>query len=166
MTDSRVLTWYGKQVQLDKDLLIEATEGETTPYYMVCLSPQSIWLLLTLLEFYTSFPSRFVGFEDQREVDQLHADALRGLICAVACEQDIQDIVAQLVIMNDTQAEIWNTLGGEDGDLNLRLTEIETALQTLNTTVALLDPLIDKIEPILNGVGVILGAPDVPLNGG
>ncbi len=59
--------------------------------------------------------------------------------------------------------EIRDRLGDTDADIDLRLTEIEAGIATLNTTVGTLDQsaLIDEVEEILNGVGVILGAPDL-----
>jgi len=163
----KLVTHFTKQVHFDKDLLDELTDGETTEYYLFCLSPASRWLLSTLVSFYSEYYNRWDNFSGQREIDQLVAETLEGLGCEVACREDIQAINVTLGEINATMVEIRDALGGETADLDERLVEIKTELADLDLSLVDLGlpDLIDKLEPILNGVGVILGAPTIPLNG-
>ncbi len=163
----KLVTHFTKQVHFDKDLLTDLTEGETTEYYLFCLSPSSRWLLSTLVSFYSEYYNRWDNFTGPREIDQLIAETLEGLNCHMACAEDIQAIDATLGNINTTLQEIRDALGGVTADLDLRLVEIKTEVADLDTALADLGlpDLIDKLEPMLNGIGVILGAPTISSNG-
>jgi len=120
------------------------------------------------LAFIEPYKNRWLNFTGVREIDQLIAETNDGMICPMACQEDIQAINSTLQAISLTLIEMRDRLGGVSGDLDLRLTEIKDEVADLDTTLASLDlvDLLDKLEPILNGVGIILGAPDVPLNGG
>ena len=163
----KLVTHFTKQAHFDKDLLDELTDGETTEYYLFCLSPASRWLLSTLVSFYSEYYNRWDNFSGQREIDQLVAETLEGLGCEVACAEDIQAINTTLGNINTTLGQIRDALGGVTADLDLRLVEIKTEVADLDVALADLGlpDLIDKLEPMLNGIGVILGAPTISSNG-
>ncbi len=165
--DRRVVTWASKIEQIDKSSQAALTVGESA-YFWVCLTPNTRWLILSLLMFQDLYKNRWVNFTGIREIDQLIAEAMEALICPMACQEDIQDINSTLQAISLTLIEMRDRLGGVSGDLDARLTEIKTEVADLDTSLSALGlpDLIDKIEPMLNGVGVILGAPDIPLNGG
>lgn len=162
--DLQIKTYLSKQVHFDKNIMVDLTDGEGE-YYLVCLSPSSRWLLLTLASFYAEYYNRWENFSGQREIDQLTAETLEGLICPMACATDIQDITASLQSINVTLQQIRDSLGGVTADIDERLVEIETTAVALTTAVEEIPSLIDILEPILSGVGVILGAPPLPGNG-
>ncbi len=164
--DKRVTTWASKIGGVDKDTLANLTTGESA-YYVVCLTPASRWLLLSLLAFIEPYKNRWLNFSGTREIDQLIAETNDAMVCPMACTEDIQAINSTLQAISLTLIEMRDRLGGGSADLDTRLTEIKTEIADLDTTLASLDiaELLDKLEPILNGVGIILGAPDVPLNG-
>lgn len=165
--DKRVTTWASKIGGIDKDTLSDLTLGESA-YYVVCLTPASRWLLLSLLAFIEPYKNRWLNFIGIREIDQLVAETNDAMVCPMACTEDIQAINSTLQAISLTLIEMRDRLGGGSADLDLRLTEIKTEIADLDTALAALGlpDLIDKLEPMLNGVGVILGAPDIPLNGG
>lgn len=162
--DSRVTTWTSKQIGFSKQEMEDLTVGESA-YYVVCLTPAERWYLLSLAHFYKDYANRWEGFTaDER--DELVSNAVWRMICPMACQEDIQAINTTLGLINATLGEIRDRLGDGDADIDLSLQEIGTDLEELTTAVAESFPsLIDQIEPILNGVGVILGAPTIPLNG-
>jgi len=165
--DYRVTTWAGKIGIIDKASQSQLTTGEPE-YLVVCMSPDSRWLLLSLLMFIDPYRNRWLSFSGDREIDQLIAETAEGMICPMACSDDIQAINSTLQAISLTLIEMRDRLGGGSADLDARLTEIKTEIADLDLTLTDfgLPDLIDKIEPMLNGVGVILGAPDIPLNGG
>ncbi len=164
MGDRLVVTRESKQAAFDKDWQTILTDGEGD-YFLICLSPSSRWLLITLLEFYGEFHNRFLNYSGEREIDQLRSETLEGLICPMACSEDFQALVAEMVTLNATMVEVRDRLGDTDGDLDARLTELVTEVDQLGTIVAGLDTsdLYDQVEEILNGVGVILGADEIPV---
>lgn len=164
--DRRVVTWASKIGVIDKDLLADLTDGEPD-YWIVCLSPASRWLLLSLLAFIEPYKNRWLNFTNVREIDQLIAETNDGIICPMACQEDIQAINTTLGLINVSLVEIRDALGGVTADIDLRLVEIKTAVEEIDVSLVGfgLPELIDKLEPMLNGIGVILGAPDIPLNG-
>lgn len=162
--DYRVTTWTSKQIGFSKQEMEDLTVGESA-YSVVCLTPAERWYLLTLAHFYKDYGNRWEGFT-QSERDELVSNTIWRMICPMACQEDIQAINTTLGLINATLIEVRNRLGDGDGDLDLRLQEMNTELEALTTAVTESFPsLIDKIEPILNGVGVILGAPTIPFNG-
>ncbi len=165
--DRRVTTWASKIGGIDKDTLSELTTGESA-YYVICLSPASRWMLLSLLAFIEPYKNRWLNFTGEREIDQLIAETNDALVCPMACQEDIQAINSTLQAISLTLIEMRDRLGSGSADIDLRLTEIKTEIADLDVTLVDfgLPDLIDKLEPMLNGVGVILGAPDIPLNGG
>lgn len=165
--DRKVTTWASKIGVVDKASQSALTDGEPT-YWVVCMSPASRWLLLSLLAFIEPYKNRWLNFADVREIDQLIAETNDGIICPMACQDDIQAINTTLQGISLTLIEMRDILGGPTADIDTRLTEIKTEIQDIDLTLVDfgLPDLIDKIEPITNGIGVILGAPDVPLNGG
>lgn len=167
MSDTLVRTYKSKQVAFDKSLVASLTEGESG-FYLVCLTPQQRWLLLTLLEFYTLFRNRWVGGWTEDEIESLHASTLWRLICPMTCEDQFEALNATLATMSTTLTEIRDRIGDGEVSLDERLLDIKTSLDTIQASLPDDFPgdLFDKLEPILNGVGVILGAPTIPLNGG
>ncbi len=167
MPDHKVTTWADKQIHFDKSFMVDLTEDETAEYYLFCLSPQSRWLLTTLVDFFGEFKNRWDLWSGDREIDQLIAETQEGLFCHMACSDDIQAINTTLGNINTTLTEIRDALGGTGADLDLRLVEIKTEVADLDVALADLGlpDLIDKLEPMLNGIGVILGAPVISSNG-
>ena len=165
--DHKVTTWASKQVHLDKDYMLRLTGEEEAEYYLVCLSPQSRWLLVSLVDFISQFYNRWDLWASDREIDQLVAETTEGLYCPMACSDDIQAINTTLATINTTLGEIRDALGGVTADLDLRLVEIKTEVADIDVALADLGlpDLIDKLEPMLNGIGVILGAPPISANG-
>lgn len=161
--DWRITTWASKVPVVDKNDMADLTSGEGD-YVVICLTPQSRFVILSLLAWWVDYYNRWHNFSGQREIDQLYAEAFEGVSCEMACSEDIQALVAAVQGMGLTLIEIRDRLGDVDGDLDTRLTEVKVALETIDTTVAALDhsSLYDQIEPILSGVGVILGAPSIP----
>lgn len=161
--DRRVTTWASKIGVVDKASQADLTEGEPE-YWVVCMSPNSRWLLLSLLAFIEPYKNRWLGFDDVREIDQLIAETADGMICPMACQEDIQAINTTLQSISLTLIEMRDRLGDTDGDLDARLTEIKTEIADLDLTMIDfgLPELLDQIEPIMSGVGVILGAPSIP----
>lgn len=160
--DPLVTTRQSKQAFFNKELMLEQTPGESA-YFLVCLSPETKWLLITMLNFYGIFHNRFEEFSGEREVDQLVAEANEALFTPMACSETMEDIAATLVSMNVTLQQIRDNVAA----LN---TTTETGFDNVTTEVADLDvamgdlglpEIADKIEPMLNGVGVILGAPSI-----
>lgn len=162
--DRKVTTWASKIGIIDKASQADLTAGEPD-YWIVCMSPESRWLLLSLLAFIEPYKNRWVDFASDREIDQLIAETNDGIICPMACQDDIQAIIAALQAISLTLIETRDRIGSPTGDLDARLTEIKTEIADIDLTLVDfgLPDLIDKIEPITNGIGVILGAPDVPL---
>lgn len=146
--------------------MLEDIEG-VGEYFMICLSPSSRWLLASFVNFYDQFYNRFENFSGVREIDQLTAETLQGLICPMACSDDFQALVAAVQGIGLTLIEIRDTLGGTDGDIDAKIDLVATNVEGVSTTLTELGlpELIDKLEPMLNGVGVILGAPDISPNG-
>jgi len=97
--------------------------------------------------------------------DQLIAETLEAMYCPMACSDDIQAIDATLGEIRDALVGLSNKFGPVDADLDLDLQEIRDEISGLEVAVSSLDisTFIDKLEAILNGVGVILGAPTIPL---
>ena len=162
MPDARVTTYQSKQVAFDKPRIAEFTEGESG-YVVICLSPSERFFLLTLVEFLTTFRNRFTGDWTEDEFQALHSGVLRSLVCPMACETDIQTISATLTTMVSVLTDIRDRLGPEEGNLDLRLVDIGEDIEALTTAVGSAVPssLFDDLEPILDGVGVILGAAGV-----
>jgi len=162
VSDARITTYQSKQVAFDKTRIAEFTEGESG-YVVICLSPSERFFLLSLVEFLTTFRNRFEEGWTEDEFQALHSGVLRSLICPMACETDIQTISATLTTMVSVLTDIRDRLGPEDGNLDLRLVDIGDDIEALTTAVGAAFPssLFDDLEPILNGVGVILGAAGV-----
>lgn len=159
MGDERVTTYQSKQVVFDKTRIAELTEEEDG-YTIVCLSPSERWFLLTLVEFLTTFRGRFVGGWTEDEFQALHAGTLRSLVCPMACETDILTISATLTTMATVMGEIRDRLGDSETDIDARLETIADKIVLLTTAVesAVPSSIFDDLEPILDGVGTILGA--------
>lgn len=162
MSDDRVTTYRSKQIAFDKTRIAEFTEGESG-YVVVCLSPSERFFLLSLVEFLTTFRNRFEEGWTEDEFQALHSGVLRSLICPMACQEDIQAINSTLTLMVGVLEDIRDRIGPEEANLDLRLVDIGDDIEALTTAVGTAFPssLIDDIEPILNGVGVILGAAGV-----
>lgn len=160
--DRRVTTWASKIIQIDKASQASLTVGESD-YTLVCLTPNSRWVILSLLMFEEPYKNRWANFSGIREIDQLIAETAEALICPMACQEDIQAINSTLQGISLTLIEMRDRMGGGSADLDTRLTEIKTELQDLEVSLAGLGlpSLIDKVEPILGGIGVILGAPEI-----
>ncbi len=157
--DERITTYSSKQVAFDRQRIAEFTEEEDG-YTIVCLSPSERWFLLSLTEFYTTFRNRFTGDWTEDEFQALHSGVLRSLVCPMACETDIQTISATLTTMATVMAEIRDRLGDSETDIDVRLETIADKIALLTTAVesAVPSSLFDDLEPILDGVGTILGA--------
>lgn len=164
MSDPIVVTRSSKLLVFDRDQMLEATSYQGA-YNIHCFTPRARWLLSTLVNFFGDYHNRFQGFGGDREIDQIATEALEGLICPMACEEDFQALVSAVQGIGLSLIEIRDRLGPEDGDLDEKVLGVSTSvdLLTLEIEELGLPTLIDKIEPILNGVGVILGAPTVPL---
>lgn len=160
----RVTTYTDKQVAFHKDKLANLTVGESG-YYLICLSPAERWVLLTLLSFYDKFYNRWLGDWTRDEIDDLAGATMWRLTCPMACEEDFQLLIGHVAAISLTMTEIRDRLGPAEGDLNGRLQDISTDLEDIKTAVEAAFPsdIFDDLEPILNGVGVILGAAGVPL---
>lgn len=164
--DWKVTTQASKIFDIDKDTLADLTEGESD-YYLVCMTPASRWLLSSLLMFESDYYNRWSNFSGVREIDQLVATALEEMICPMTCTEDFLDLITAVQALNLSLIEIRDRLGDTNGDLDAKIETVgdNVALLTTELSILGLPDLIDKIEPMLNGVGVILGAPNVPLNG-
>jgi hypothetical protein len=164
--DDIVITRRSKQAHFDYDVM-QVDIAPLGGYHLHCLTPSARWLLVSLVEFYGEFHNRFDNWPDERSIDQVRTEALEGLICPMACEEDFQSLVAAVQGIGLTLIEIRDRLGPEAGDLDGKIEGVSDSVDGLTVQLADLGlpDLIDKLEPMLNGVGVILGAPDVPLNG-
>lgn len=164
--DPIVTTRASKQVHLDKDVMLARVDG-LSDYFVVCLSPASRWLLISLLSHLSEYYGRWDNWDSTREIDQLSSETLLGLICPMACSDDIQAINTSLGAINSTLEEIRDRLAPDGEDLDTDLQAVVAAVIALDTTVSDfgLPELLDKLEPMLNGVGVILGAPPISSNG-
>ncbi len=158
--DRRITTWASKIIEIDKATQADLTVGESD-YTLVCLTPNSRWLILSLLMFQEDYKKRWVGFDNDREIDQLIAETAEVLICPMACQEDIQAINSTLQGISLTLIEMRDRLGGGSADLDTRLSEATAELVNIDASLSGLGlpSLIDKVEPILGGIGVILGAP-------
>lgn len=161
--DRRVTTWASKIGKVDKGSLADLTVGEPD-YWIVCLTPASRWLLLSLLTFIDEYKNRWFNFETVREIDQLVAETNSAMVCPVGCSEDLANINTTLQGISLTLIEMRDRLGDENGDLDTRLTEIKTEIGEMEASLSGWDlaDLLNELEPILSGVGVILGAPPIP----
>lgn len=156
--DPLVRTYASKQVAFDKNLISDATQGEAD-WYAVCFTPTERWFMLTLLEFYTTFKSRFVGGWTEREIDQLHADTLKRMICPMACSDQFEQLLVIMTGMAITLQEISDKVGPTGADINLRLLDIDETLDEIKVSVDNSFPssIFDQLEPIMDAVNIILG---------
>ncbi len=166
MADLSVQTYESKQAYFDKAQLDLDIDDDLGDYFIICISPSSRWLLATLLNFYGEFHNRFENFTE-READQLVAETLLGLICPMACQEDFQLLISTIAASNVILTDIKDRLGDGNSDIEVRIEELGTEVAALTTSLEALGlpDLIDGVEEILNGVGVILGAPEVVYNG-
>lgn len=160
----RVTTWSDKQIAFDQSQLQGAlVEGEGE-YVIICLEPDSVAYLLQLATFYQSWKNRWPGWSDADRLD-LVTRTVERLIFPMACSEDIQAIIDQLTIIATTQGEIRDRVGPVDTSLQETLDQINTTLT--NIQAALPDDfpadIFDQVEEVLNGVGVILGAPSLAI---
>lgn len=162
--DYKVTTHASKIFQSDYANQADLIQGEPD-YWLVCLTPGSVWLLSSLLAFQELYRNRWVNYPSVSNRDELIADTWFALECPMACQDDIQAINTTLQNISLTLIEMRDRLGGPTADLSVDLNAIKTAIDAVNTSVGTLDiaDLIDQIEPLLDGVGVILGAPAIPI---
>lgn len=162
--DWKVTTQASKIYRSDYASQSDLTQGEPD-YWLVCLTPESIWLLSSLLAFQEVYKNRFINYPSVDNREQLLANTWFALECPMACQDDIQAINTTLQGILLTLQEMRDRLGGPTADLSVDLNAIITAINAVNTSVATLDiaDLIDQVEPLLDGVGVILGAPAIPI---
>lgn len=162
-SDRRIETWDSKITSFDYDECIALTDGETDESYTVhCLTPYARWFILTLISHYGEFTTRWVGWP-AGDAEQTYSEAVQGLVNVMTCETEVtriaeatEAILAEFVTLNERVG-----LGGGGESINDRLDEIEVRLGQILVRLpeTPLDPgLIDQIEAILDGVGVILGA--------
>lgn len=160
----KVTTQWANLAGVDYDELVSLSIEEPE-YLVVCLPPMHRVLLQNLLAFQEPLISRWLNFPSMRVRDQLIAETLEAMYCPMACSDDIQAIDATLGEIRDALVGLSNKFGPVDADLDLDLQEIRDEISGLEVAVSSLDisTFIDKLEAILNGVGVILGAPTIPL---
>lgn len=160
--DKRVTTWTSKQIAFHKSDMEAQTQGETG-YTVVCLTPAERWYLLGLANFYAEFTNRWHGWTATERLE-LTASTQQRMICPMACQEDIQAINNTLVLINATLGNIRDRIGPSEANIDLRLVEIGADIEALEAAVseAFPDELFDILEPILSGVGVIMGAPPLP----
>lgn len=165
-SDPIVTTRASKQVHLDKDVMLARVEG-LPDYFVICLTPSSRWVLISLLSHLAEYYRRWDNWDSHREIDQLSSETLLGLFCPMACSDDIQAIIAAMEVMNTTLAQIRDRIAPDGEDVDTDLKAVVAGIATLDTTISDfgLPELLDKLEPMLNGVGVILGAPPISSNG-
>lgn len=142
-------------------------------YFVLCMPPMARWLLLSMLDFYSVHSSSFLNFPDEITRIDTIAQAYKGLIKDMACETQLTELVTQVTRIADATDELNNRIGqGPQGEsihdrmynIEIILNDMESRLLSIanNVSSSALDPtLIDQIEAILNGVGVILGAASV-----
>lgn len=162
-SDRRLETWESKITSFDYDECVLLTNGETDEAYTVhCLTPYARWFLLTLASHYGEFTTRWVNWPNG-EALQTYSEAVQGLVNVMTCETEVTRIAeateAILTEFESLNERVGLGAGGES--LNERLADIEIRLGEILVRLpsSPLDPsLIDQIEEILDGVGVILGA--------
>lgn len=162
--DRQITTWLSKQVEFDYDAIQEYSDGESV-YFVLCMRPDERALLLSSVNFYADWSDRWVNFPDELTRSDLLARTNESLVKELACSEDIELIITHLAALSLTMTEIRDRLGPAEGDINGRLADISVDLEDLKTAVdnAFPTSIFDQLEPVLNGVGVILGAPDIPL---
>ncbi len=172
MTDKRIETYQSKQVFFDKAAMTEMTLGEDQ-YTIHCLGAEERWLILTLVSFYGDWVSRWSEDWTADERNQMYSNIIRRLICPVACETDVQRIADIL----EAQLPELTTLNGNLVTMTASLDTLEVTtdirLLAINDTLALIKAeldtgfipsnLVDQVELLLNAIGVILGAPSIPI---
>lgn len=153
MPDERVTTWKSKQVGFDHNVMLDNTLGETDNY-IICISPQSVWLLRTMLAMYGHFYNRWSGFAKD-DIDQLVSLTERSLIVPLGCETDLTRIADALEAMLDLQIDQnlflqqFEAINSHLADLNGNLVDIKNG--QLN------EGLFDDIEETLDDIGTVLG---------
>lgn len=155
--DRRVQTWASKQVQFDKSLISELTEGESE-CALYLFTPSEVWLLASLLEFFGDYANRWINFDNQLDIDNLRSQTLRGLINPVACSEDIERIAVALEAMAVSLEALNLKIGPGSPTISDRLLSIEGALDDIETKLPS-STLFDEIETVLDNTAVILGAP-------
>lgn len=158
--DRQVVTWLSKQIAFDKAELVALATDEQTDYNIVCLSPLSVAYLMQLAVFYAEWENRWIGFTIS-ERNQLVADTVRSLSSPMACSEDIAAIITELQVMNSHLADLVTKMGDLETTVSGDFATIDATLATIKTAVdsAFPDSIFDELEPILDGVGTILGAP-------
>lgn len=160
----RVSTWASKQIVFDRDQIQGSLISGESEYVILCMRPDSVAYLLQLATFYQDWRNRWPNWTDSQRVD-LVARTVESLVLPLACSEDIQAIINQLTIIATTQAEIRDRLGPVDSAVTVSLDAIEDKLEEIR--LALPDDfptdIFDQVEEVLNGVGVILGAPGIAI---
>jgi len=159
MQDVRVTTWKSKQVGFWASALADDTEGETDNY-IICITPQSVWLLRTMLAMYGEFYNRFFGFTKD-QVDQLVSETERSLIVPLGCETDLTRIADALEAMLQLQID-QNLFLQQLEAINTHLANVSGSLVSLSDGQVGVEH-IDDIEETINEVVKILGAAGVIL---
>lgn len=153
MPDQRVTTWKSKQVGFTVADLASDTEGEDQNY-IICISPDSVWLLRTMLSFYGYFYNRFLDF-DKEVVDDLVARTERSLIVPLGCEGDLTRIADALEAMLELQIDQALFLTELEG-INNNLANINGSIVAIGEG-GLPASIFDDIEETLDDIGTVLG---------
>lgn len=175
MADTRVETWDAKQIAFDYTVAQEMVTGEESndAYTLHCLTPLERWLLLSLISFYPQFEGRWSDDWPSDTKNQLISETTRKLVTFMACETDVTRIadileeqLPQLTVMNAKLDLIIEALTGMDTTVDTGFTALVTALGDIQgqITAGIFEPdIIDQVELLINGVGIILGAPSIPI---
>lgn len=164
--DQRVTTWLSKLVLIDYQDIQSLTSVETSNYFVLCIRPDERALLSICLSHYVDWLDRWRNFPSEVDRSDLIARTYDSLGVELACSEDIELLNTNLAAINTTLGEMRDRLGDSQADLDTKLADIKASIDALETTLAAIDPsLIDQLETILNGVGVILGAPSISVNG-
>lgn len=153
MQDRRIVTWKSKQVGFKLDDLTSDTEGETDNY-ILCITPQSVWFLRTMLAMYGQFYNRWFDF-DRDIIDQLVSQTEISLTVPLGCETDLTRIADAMEAMLANQIDQALFLTELQG-INNNLANLNGTLVDLGGGETLV-PFLDDIEDTLDDIGTILG---------
>lgn len=156
MSDKRITSYASKQITFDKSVSESLTVGESA-YYWVCLTPLQRWYLLTLCQFYEDWVNRWTGGWTDTERIDLVASTTYELEEPMACQEDIQALVAAVQGIGLTMQEIRDKISANEEDVVTALENIATKIDGLGDPSDLV-PYLDDLEEVLDGVGTILGA--------
>jgi len=157
--DNLITTRESNLLHFDRDDIMSVMiEGESE-YVVLCMRPDERALCLAAINFFVDYKNRWIGGWSELERLDLLGRANFALQKEMACSEDIELMNNTLASIASSLAEVSTKLGGETGDLNARLSAIETAITNLTGGVGdILDPtLIDQIEEYLAGIRAVLG---------